>query len=50
MKHIVQYSGGAGTTLWVAEQLGINSIGIELSPEYCAIIRRRMGSLEPVLF
>lgn len=41
---------GAGTTLWVAEQLGINSIGIELNPEYCEIIRRRMGSLEPVLF
>jgi len=41
---------GAGTTLWVAEQLGVNSIGIELNPEYCEIIRRRMDSLEPILF
>ena len=37
---------GAGTTLWVAEQLGVNSIGIELNPEYCEIIRRRMAGLE----
>jgi len=36
---------GAGTTLWVAEQLGVNSIGIELNPEYCEIIRHRMNSL-----
>jgi DNA modification methylase len=41
---------GSGTTLWVAEQLGVNSIGIELNPEYCEIIRRRMDSLEPILF
>jgi len=41
---------GAGTTLWVAEQLGINSIGIEINPEYCEIIRRRMGGLEMNLF
>jgi DNA modification methylase len=36
---------GAGTTLWVAEQLGRNSIGIELNPDYCDIIRRRMAGL-----
>ena len=41
---------GAGTTLWVAEQLGRNSIGIELNPEYCEIIRRRMAGLEANLF
>jgi len=41
---------GAGTTLWVAEQLGINSIGIEINPEYCEIIRRRMAGLETNLF
>ncbi len=34
---------GAGTTLYVAEQLGRNSIGIELNPDYCDIIRRRMA-------
>lgn len=41
---------GAGTTLYVAEQLGRNSIGIELNPEYCDIIRRRMAGLEANLF
>lgn len=41
---------GAGTTLWVAEQLGVNSIGIELSPDYCDLIRRRMATIEPNLF
>jgi DNA modification methylase len=41
---------GAGTTLWVAEQLDRNSIGIELNPEYCEIIRRRMARIEPNLF
>jgi len=41
---------GAGTTLYVAEQLGRNSIGIELNPDYCDIIRRRMAGLETNLF
>jgi DNA modification methylase len=41
---------GAGTTLWVAEQLGVNSIGIELNPDYCEIIRQRMATIEPSLF
>lgn len=41
---------GAGTTLYVAEQLGRNSIGIELNPDYCDIIRRRMAGLEVNLF
>ena len=36
---------GAGTTLYVAEQLGRNSIGVELNPDYCDIIRRRMAGL-----
>mgnify|MGYP000991749124 CR=1 FL=1 len=35
---------GSGTTLWVAEQLGRQSIGIELNPEYCNIIYERMNS------
>ena len=37
---------GAGTTLYVSEQLGRNSIGIELNPEYCEIIRCRMAGLD----
>ena len=41
---------GAGTTLWVAEQLGVDSIGIELNPDYCEIVRRRMDGIHPSLF
>lgn len=41
---------GAGTTLWVAEQLGVNSIGIELNPEYCELIEKRMNGIELDLF
>jgi DNA modification methylase len=41
---------GAGTTLWVAEQLGVNSIGIELNPDYCEIIEKRMNGIELDLF
>jgi len=32
---------GAGTTLVVAEELGRRWVGIEISPEYCEIIKRR---------
>ena len=39
---------GAGTTLYVAEQLGRNSIGIELNPDYCDIIRHRMAGIEVI--
>jgi DNA modification methylase len=41
---------GSGTTLWVAEQLGLNSIGIELKSEYCQLIKNRMANIEPSLF
>jgi DNA modification methylase len=41
---------GSGTTLWVAEQLGVDSIGIELNPEYCELIEKRMNSIELDLF
>jgi len=34
---------GSGTTLWVAEQLGRQSTGIELNPEYCNLVYERMG-------
>ena len=34
---------GSGTTLVAAESLGRNSIGIELSKEYCAIARARLA-------
>lgn len=36
---------GSGTTLQVAEELGRDSIGIELNPEYCKLIEERMENL-----
>ena len=41
---------GTGTTLYVAEQLERNSIGIEIKPEYCNISRCRMAGIETNLF
>lgn len=40
---------GSGTTLLAAESLGRNSIGCELDPDYCGIIRRRMSVIQPTL-
>jgi DNA modification methylase len=41
---------GSGTTLWVAEQHGRDSIGIELNPEYCNLIRKRMDKMQQTIF
>jgi len=41
---------GSGTTLKMAESLGRNSIGIEISEEYCEIIRKRMANRQTTLF
>lgn len=41
---------GSGTTLKIAEQLDRNSIGIEISKEYCQIIRERMTNRQTTLF
>lgn len=41
---------GAFTTCLVAEQLRRDSIGIELSPEYCEIGRRRLAGDAPLFF
>ena len=39
---------GSGTTLLAAEREGFDSVGIEMNPEYCEIIRRRMAGMQPV--
>ena len=40
---------GAGTTGLVADRLGRNAIGIELSPEYADMARRRIQADSPLL-
>lgn len=41
---------GSGTTGVAAIQLGRRFLGIELSPEYCDMARRRIGNAQPPLF
>ena len=58
--HIVSWSNpgdivldpmaGSGTVLKVAEQLGRESIGIEISEEYCDIIKKRMANFQMTIF
>jgi hypothetical protein len=39
---------GAGTTLLVARLLGRRALGVELSPEYAALARKRVGQAMPL--
>jgi DNA modification methylase len=41
---------GSGTTLWVAEHYGRDSIGIEINPEYCELIKKRMNNFQQTIF
>lgn len=43
---------GSGTTLVAAAKLGKHFLGFEISPEYCAIARKRIAAVEaqPTLF
>lgn len=39
---------GGGTTLAVAQRLGLSSIGVDLNPSFCDVIVRRMGGQSKV--
>jgi len=41
---------GSGTTAVACKELGRNYIGIEISPEYCEIARRRVNAIPESLF
>ena len=41
---------GSGTTLWVAEHYGRDSIGIEINPKYCELIKKRMNNFQQTIF
>ena len=41
---------GSGTTLWVAESHGRDSVGIELSEEYVKLIEKRMANFQMTIF
>ncbi len=36
--------------LWVAEHYGRDSIGIEINPEYCELIKKRMNKFQQTIF
>ena len=41
---------GSGTTLVVANQMKRNSIGIDIVPEYCEMVRNRLNPVDTYLF
>jgi len=47
---VLDMFAGAGTTLVVAEKLRRKWIGIELSPAYCAVTKKRIAELQSKLF
>lgn len=46
---IIEPFAGSGTTMVAGHQLGRKCFAIEISPEYCSIILRRMKKLDPSL-
>ncbi len=45
---VMDLFAGSGTTLLVARSLGRRSIGIEISPVYCNIIKERLASAQDI--
>lgn len=41
---------GSGTTLFVAQRMGRNSIGIEIVPEYFNMVKEKLDEMELPLF
>ena len=42
---VYDHFAGSGTKLIAAKELGFNSIGVELSEEYCKIIQDRINAV-----
>ncbi len=47
---VLDIFAGSGTTLWVAEQNGRDSVGIELNSEYIELIKQRMDNMQVNIF
>jgi DNA modification methylase len=47
---VIDPFAGSGSTLIAAEQMGRNSIGIEIDPKYCKVIKERMDNLQQTIF
>ena len=41
---------GAGTVALVAEEMGMKWIGVEINPQYTELIRKRLKTVQRVLF
>lgn len=47
---VIDLFAGSGSTLIAAEQMERNSIGIEIDPKYCKVIKERMDNMQQTIF